>query len=81
MAQLWLRGAAFKQYGRTEEEHGVAVYASEYMCRQFEEQPMFIIPLDCKEDADIIFSGSWEVIRLGVVPVPLTAERHPLDKE
>lgn len=77
MAQLWLRGAAYKQYGRTEEEHGVAVYASEDQCRQYEEQPMFIIPINCKADEDIVFSGSWEVIRLGTVPVPLTAHTAP----
>ena len=73
--QLWLRGAAYTLNDVWEEQHGVAVYASEYMCKQFEEQPMFIIPLDCAEHSNLVVYGQFDTIRLGKIPVPLTA--HP----
>ena len=72
-AQLWLRGAAFTYPDNATEYHGVAVYASEYMCKQFEEQPMFIIPLNCADASSLVPYGAYDTIRLGKVPVPLTA--------
>lgn len=77
MAQLWLRGAAYITYNAesNKEHHGVAVYASEADCWHREEQPMFIIPLNCASADDIV--RTWYVLRLGTIPVPLTAERNP----
>ena len=79
--QLWLRGAAFTYSDNATEYHGVAVYASEYMCKQFEEQPMFIIPLDCAYHSDLVVYGQYDTIRLGRIPVPLTAHPDPREIE
>ena len=58
-----VRGCKFIRNGDTGEEHGIAFYLDEEQSQQYEEQPMFIVPIGATCADDLV--TTWIVIQVG----------------